>query len=136
MSQVRPRLPDAKIETRIDNTFLTETIVQKLHSSGVEFTASVPLERFTTLKGLVEGRKEWCRLSDGIDCFETRWKPKSWNAHHRFILIRKRVKCQHKQSIQPDLFRPIEYGCEFKAVVTNKRTDPCDIIAFHEGRGS
>ena len=25
---------------------------------------------------------------------------------------------------------------EFKAIVTDKRTDPCDIAAFHEGRGS
>ena len=60
----------------------------------------------------------------------------SWNARHRFILIGKRVKRQHGQPIQPDLFRPVEYGCEFKAIVTNKRTDPRDIVAFHEGRWS
>ena len=136
MSQVRSCLPDARIETRIDSAFLNETILQQLHSSGAEFTAPVPFERFVTLKGLVEGRKEWCRLADGIDYFEARWKPKSWNARHRFILIGKRVKRQHKQPIQPDLFRPVEYGCEFKAVATNNRTDPCDTVAFHEGRWS
>ena len=69
-----------------------------------------------------------------IDYFEARWEPKSWNARYRFILIRKQVSHQHKQPIQLDLFRPVEYGYEFKAIVTNKRTDPCDIVAFHEGR--
>ena len=136
MSQVRPRLPHAKIETRIDSAFPDETVVQQLHSSGAEFTASVPFERFPVPKGLVESEKRWCRPADGTDRFETRWKPKSWNAGHRLILIGKRVKRQHEQPIQPDLFRPVEYDCEFKFIVTNKQTDPRDIVAFHEGRGS
>ena len=68
--------------------------------------------------------------------FETRWKPKSWNAGHRLILIGKRVKRQHRQPIQPDLFRPVEYGYEFRVIVTNRRTDPRDVVAFHEGRWS
>ena len=89
-----------------------------------------------TLKDPVEGRKKWCRLADGTDHFETRWKPKSWNAGHRLIPVGKRIKRQHEQPIQPDLFRPVEYGCEFKVIVTNRRTDPCDVVAFHEGRGS
>ena len=136
MSQIRSCLPRARIETRIDSAFFNETIVQLLHSSKAEFTISVPFERFPVLKDLVEGRKEWCRLAGGIDYFETRWKSKSWNTSHRFILIRKRVRHQHKQPIQLDLFRPVEYGYEFKVIVTNKRTNPCNIVAFHEGRGS
>ena len=59
-----------------------------------------------------------------------------WGCFRRFILIGKQVKRQHKQPIQPDLFRPVEYGYEFKVIVTNKRTDPRDIVAFHEGHGS
>ena len=96
----------------------------------------MPFERFPVLKGLVESEKQWCHLADGIDYFETRWRPKSWNTHHRFIPVGKRVERQHKQPIQPDLFRPVECGCEFKAIATNKQTDPRDVVAFHEGRGS
>ena len=135
MSQVRPRLPHAKIETRIDSAFLDETVVQQLHSSGAEFTISVPFEHFLALKSLIEGEKRWCRPADGTDRFETRWKPKSWNARHRFIPVGKRVRHQHKQPIQFDLFRLVEYGCEFKAIATKKRTDPRDIAAFHEAGG-
>ena len=42
----------------------------------------------------------------------------------------------HKQPIQPDLFRPVEYGYGFKVTATNKRTNPCNMAVFHEGRGS
>ena len=31
---------------------------------------------------------------------------------------------------------PTRRGYEFKVIVTNKRTNPCNIVAFHEGRGS
>ena len=136
MSQVALCLPYAKVETRIDSAFFNETIVQQLHSSKAEFTVSVPFERFSALKGLIEGEKRWRRLAVGLDYFETRWKPKSWNVDHRFIFIRRQVKRQSKLPIQLDLFRPTEYGYEFKVIVTNKRISPRRIVAFHEGRGS
>ena len=75
-------------------------------------------------------------MATGLDYFETRWKPKSWNARYRFIFIRKQVRCQHKLPIQLDLFQPTEYGYEFKVIVTNKRMTPRKVVAFHEGRGS
>ena len=136
MDQVRSCLPRAKIETRIDSAFFNEAIVQQLHSSKVEFTVSVPFERFAALKGLIEGEKRWCRPAVGLDYFETRWKPKSWNADHRFILIGKQVRHQSKSPIQLDLFRPVEYGYEFKVIVINKRISPRKAVAFHESRGS
>ena len=74
------------------------------------------------------------RSGTGSDYFGTRWKPKSWNARHRLILIGKQVGRQHGMPTQPDLFRPMEYGYGFKVIVTNKRTVPRDIVAFHEGR--
>ena len=137
LSQPRALVPShTMVETRIDSAFFNETIAEQLHSSGVEFTISVPFERFAALKGLVEGRKRWRPMATGLSYFETRWKPKSWNARYRFIFIRKQVRCQHKLPIQLDLFQPTEYGYEFKVIVTNKRISPRRVAAFHEGRGS
>ena len=85
LSHVRSCLPHAKVETRIDSAFFNEAIAERLHSSGVEFTISVPFERFAALKGLVEGRKRWRPMATGLSYFETRWKPKSWNTRYRFI---------------------------------------------------
>ena len=106
VSHVRSCLPRAKVETRIDSAFFNETITQRLHSLGVAFTISVPFERFADLKGLVEGRKRWRRMAVGLDYFETRWKPKSWNARHRFIFIRKQVRCQNKLRFNSTCFNP------------------------------
>ena len=133
---VRASLPRATIEVRIDSAFFNETIVERLHSLGVTFTISVPFERFVGLKKLVEGRRRWRPMAAGLDYFETRWKPKSWNARCRFIFIKKHVRCQYKPPIQLDLFQPIEYGYEFKVIVTNKKINPRKVVVFHEGRGS
>jgi hypothetical protein len=85
-----------------------------LEGLGVEFTLSVPFERFSELKGLIEGRQRWYRFKGELSYFETRWKPKSWDQRYRFVFIRKRSKIQQKEPIQMDLFVPHEYGYEFK----------------------
>ena len=134
--KVRASLPRAKTEVRIDSAFFNETIVERFRSLGVKFTISVPFERFAALKGLIEGRRRWRPMAAGLSYFETRWKPQSWNARYRFIFIRKQVRCQDKSPIQLDLFKPIEYGYEFKVIVTNRKITPRKIVLFHEGRGS
>ncbi len=132
---VRSARPRIKIEARIDSAFFNETIAERLGGTS-EFTISVPFERFTELKGMIEGRKRWRRLNGELSFFETHWKPKSWSAPYRFIFIRKQVRCQDKAPIQLDLFKPTEYGFEFKVIVTNKRCSARKVVAFHEGRGS
>ena len=97
---------------------------------------SVPFERFAELKAMVEGRRRWRLMPGGLGYFESRWKPKSWNTRYRFIFIRKHVRRQNKVPIQLDLFEPVEYGYEFKVIVTNKRISPRKVVLFHEGRGS
>ena len=133
---LRARLPRARTEARIDSAFFNETLVERLHSLGVQFTISVPFERFTDLKEQVEGRRRWRPMAEGLGYFETRWKPKSWKTRCRFIFIRKQVKRQDKSPVQLDLFKPIEYGYEFKVIVTNRTISPRKVVLFHEGRGS
>ena len=133
---VREHLPRAKIEVRIDSAFFNETIVKRLHALGVQFTISVPFERFAELKGIIESRRRWRPMAAGVSYFETRWKPKSWKARGRFLFIKKQVRCQDKAPIQLDLFKPIEYGYEFKVIVTNRNIKPRKVVLFHEGRGS
>jgi hypothetical protein len=136
LQSVRSALPRIKTETRIDSAFFNETIAEQLHEAGVEFTISVPFERFIELKGMIESRRRWRRLNSELSFFETHWKPKSWSAPYRFLFIRKQVRCQDKAPLQLHLFKPTEYGYEFKVIVTNKRTSPRKVVAFHEGRGS
>jgi hypothetical protein len=134
--EIRAILPRAAIEVRMDSAFFSDDIVGMLHAQGVEFTISVPFERFTELKGMVEERKRWRHLNDRCDFFESRWKPKSWGAKQRFVFIRTRNRKQYKEPVQLDLFIPYEYGYDFKVIVTNKRLGARKVLSYHNGRGA
>ena len=136
VGRVREQLGALTIESRIDSAFFNETITNTLHSADVSFTISVPFERFAELKTMVEGRKRWHTLDEGLSFFETQWKPKSWSSRYRFLFIRKRVLRQYKAPIQLDLFIPREHDYDYKVIVTNKTVAPGAVVAFHEGRGS
>ena len=133
---VYQRLPLAQLETRVDSAFFNETVIDELAQRGVEFTASVPFERFSELKSLIEQRRRWHRINDELSYFESDWKPKSWQRRYRFVFIRQRVHQQRKQPVQLDLFVPYEDGYQFKVIVTNKRLRAKKRCAVHEGRGS
>ena len=136
VGKLREALPKAQIETRVDSAFFSEAIVNELDGAGVEFTASVPFERFPVLKRMIEGRLRWRHIDEELSFFESKWKPDSWSKRYRFLFIRKRVRRQNKEPIQLDLFVPHEEGYDFKVIVTNKRMRAKRVVTFHEGRGS
>jgi hypothetical protein len=133
---VRRVLPGVIIEVRMDSAFFSDELVQALEKAGVEFTITVPFERFVELKGMIEQRRRWWRLDDTTSYFENGWKPKSWKECYRFLLVRTKAKKQRKEPVQLDLFVPHEFGYEFKVLVTNKTVTAKAILTFHEGRGS
>jgi hypothetical protein len=134
--EIRAMLPRAAVEVRMDSAFFSDAIVGMLNAEGVEYTISVPFERFTELKAMVEGRKRWSRLNEQCGFFENRWKPKSWRTRQRFVFIRTRNRQQYKGPVQLDLFIPYEYGHDFKVIVTNKRLGARKVLAYHNGRGA
>lgn len=136
IAAVRAVLPHAVIEVRMDSAFFSDAIVGTLARQGVEFTISVPFERFVELKKMIETRRRWRRVDDRTSYFEAAWKPQCWDQRFRFVFLRTRAKKQQKGPIQLDLFVPYEYGYEFKVIVTNKTLQAQRVAAFHEGRGS
>lgn len=137
VTRIREALPGVKIETRMDSAFFSDEMVGALEELGVEFTVSVPFERFVELKRLVQDRRVWWPATvDGpLRFFQKLWKPKCWKAKYRFIFIRQESALQQKGPIQLDMFQPHQTGFEFKVVVTNKAGLALNIVRFHEGRG-
>jgi hypothetical protein len=133
---IREALPHAVIEVRADSAFFSDELVTALQGHRVEFTLSVPFERFTQLKGMIEARKRWRSFDADRSFFESHWRPKSWTRSYRFVFIRTRAKKQQKGPVQLDLFVPHEYGYEFKVIITNKRVGVGTVLRFHEGRGA
>lgn len=137
VERIRGAVPGVLIEIRMDSAFFSDEMVELLQGSSVEFTISVPFERFTELKGMVQARRTWWRATvDGaLRYFEKDWKPKCWKRSYRFIFIRRATPGQQKAPIQLDLFEPTEPGFEFKVIVTNKTAWSMKVVRFHEGRG-
>lgn len=136
IADIRSVLSHAVIEIRMDGAFFSDAIVSALEKAGVQYTISVPFERFTKLKGLIEQRRRWITGDDSQSYFQMRWKPDSWDVRRRFVFIRQLEKVQHKEPVQLDLFVPYEYGYTFKVIVTNKSLGASRLVQYHNGRGS
>ena len=134
--QVRNVLPGVILEVRMDSAFFSDEIITALNEQGVQFSISVPFERFVELKQMIERRQRWFAIDDELSYFETHWKPKSWPRRCRFVMIRTRAKQQQKGPVQLDLFEPYQYGYEFKVIVTNKELSAAALVDYHSGRGS
>ncbi len=135
---VRERLPKVRIEARLDSAFFSDKMVALLEELGVEYTISVPFERFTVLKKVISERCVWWRVpgSEGkTHFFQWPWKPQIWRKKSRFVFIRNTVARQNKSPIQLDLFLPVEQDHEYKVIVTNKKLVAGQVARFHEGRG-
>ena len=129
-------LNDTIFESRLDSAFFNQDVFFQFEGNNVKFSASVPFERFPQLKGMIEQRKRWRRIDKDWSCFETQWKPKSWDSAFRFIFTRKKTKKQHKGPLQLDLFEPRDFNYEYKVIVTNKSESAKTVVLFHNGRGS
>ncbi|MGH8490945.1 MAG: hypothetical protein ACREXS_19290 [Gammaproteobacteria bacterium] len=67
---VRAALPGVAIEVRMDSAFFSDEIIGSLDAQGVEYTVSVPFERFTEIKQQIERRRGWWPLGQGCAYFE------------------------------------------------------------------
>ena len=120
----------------MDSAFFSDEIVSMLDAVGIEFTISVPFERFSALKALIENRKRWRRWNGQWSFFETNWKPSSWNDRCRFVFVRSQNHQPAKGGIQRGLFISYAYGYDFKIIVTNKQLSAKKVLSFHNGRGA
>ena len=132
----RSQMPGAIVESRMDSAFFNQSILSMLSDKRINFTASVPFERFAQLKQLVDKRKRWHKIDSQWSYFEADWKPKSWDKSFRFIFTRKKNKKQRKGPLQLQLFEPVDFNYDYKVIVTNKDESAKNVVLFHNGRGS
>jgi len=138
IEEMKEMMPGSRIECRFDSAFFDEIILLALDAMGVEFTISVPFERFAELKKKITDRKRWRKLGKIWSYFEDKsWHPKTWEySGFRFIFIRQKVSVPHKGPVQLDLFIPKDFKFDYKVVVTNKTTLAKNVLEYHNGRGS
>lgn len=132
----RQALPSSSMELRMDSAFFSDEIVAMLDSLSVRYTISVPFERFAELKEKIEKRERWHDSGNTCECFEQRWKPKSWARKRRFLFVRQHAPVARTGPLQLDLFVPVSYQYSYKVILTNRSDSAADVIALHNGRGS
>lgn len=130
------RLPGCVIESRLDSAFFSENTALLLEELRIEYTISVPFERLSELKGMIEQRERWRRVDDTWSCFEAVWKPKRWLHPVRFVFVRQRTPRRQSGPLQLDLFEPRSTEYTYKVLMTNKRCSAKSVMLFHHGRGS
>ena len=135
IKSIRNYLPDIKIETRLDSAFFNDDTVELFDKEKIDFTISVPFERFAELKSIIENRNRWNRLDTMWSYFTCRWSPKCWKNKYQFIFVRQKVKKQEKGIIQFDLFRPVSHRYDYKVIITNKEAAFKKILNYHNGKG-
>lgn len=137
LQNLRSALPGVVLEARIDSAFFNDSVFPVLDEQlHVEFTCSVPFQRFPELKELIEGRKRWRKIDRNWSYFELDWSPKCWEKSYRLICVRHRVELQRKGPIQLDLFEPRSAKYDYTVIATNKTGSAKSILLFHHGRGS
>lgn len=136
VEEFRSALPGALLEARIDAAFFSDEVLTNLGSPDVEFTCSVPFERFPPLKGLIEKRQRWRRIDSRWSYFECDWRPKCWDTSFRFLCLRQKTSRQRRGPIQLDLFEPKSFEYVYKVIVTNKKGSAKNVLLFHNGRGA
>ena len=133
---LRSRLPKARLEARFDSAFFDQVILKLLDEADIEFTGSVPFQKFPELKKQVQAVTNWKRVNDSWSFAAIDWRPKCWDSGHRIVLYRLRRAKRLKGPLQLDLFEPRDYEYEYKVVVTNKTSHARTVLHFHNGRGS
>lgn len=134
--KAKAEIKNTIFESRMDSAFFNQDILSMLNGNKIKFTASVPFERFTELKKMIEECTSWNKIDKEWSYFETQWKPKSWKASFRFIFTRRKNKKQQKGPLQLKPFEPTDFQYDYKVVVTNKPEPEKYVVLFHNGRGS
>jgi len=136
LQRLHQRVPTAQLESRIDSAFFNDDVFPTLEEYDVEFSCSVPFERFTELKTIVENRKRWHPIDATWSFFETEWKPKCWSDIYRVLFVRQLKAARQKGPLQLDLFEPKDFEYDYRVIATNKTESAKNVILFHHGRGS
>ncbi len=129
-------LGKVQLESRFDSAFYSDDIFDAMETAGAEFACSVPFQRFSHMKALIEKRKRWVRIDDEWSCFEKPYRAKCWKREYRFLFLRVRRARRHEGPLQLDLFEPKDFEYEYKVIATNKMESAKAVLAFHNGRGS
>ena len=122
-----------RLNFRMDGAFFLSPVLHLLTSKRAGYAIKVPLWRSLNLKGLIQDRRRWRRVSPGVSAFEATIP--AWDFELRVAIYRKRVYHRSPKNYQLDLFDPDDGYYEYSAITTNLGLNPRRLWNFMAGRG-
>jgi len=106
-TEARAVLKHTIFESRVDSAFFNEEVLTGYNRQGVQFSASVPFERFPALKAMVESRRRWKKIDSQWSYFENPMEAQTLGRRRLSVHLHPEEKQTSTQgSIQLDLFEP------------------------------
>lgn len=127
--------PGSQIEIRMDGAFFRRDLLVWLHTRA-QYAIKVPFWNWLDLKGIVQRRRRWERVTADVDGFGLELTIPAWGLTRRVAVYRKRVSHRSPKNFQLDLFDPADGHYEYSAIVTNKTVGLRALWDFMGGRGA
>lgn len=127
--------PGSQLEIRMDGAFFRRDLLVWLQSRA-QYAIKVPFWKWLKLKEIIQARRRWDRVAEGIDGFEIVLPIETWGIERRVAIYRKRVWHKSPKNYQLDLFDPDDGYYEYSAIVTNKTIGLRALWDFMAGRGA
>jgi hypothetical protein len=125
-----------RLEFRMDGAFFQRQILEMMLRERCDFAIKVPMWRWLGLKGKIQARKRWRRITGDVSAFELELPVRPWDLQLRVVCYRKKVYHPTRKNFQLDLFSPDDGTYEYSAVTTNKALSMRRLWHFMAGRGA
>jgi hypothetical protein len=107
-----------QLNFRMDGAFFLSPVFHLLLSKGTGYAIKVPFWQWLDLKRLIQERRRWKRVGQGVSAFETTIPV--WDLTLRVAIYRKKVYHKSPKNYQLDLFDPDDGYYEYSAIATNE----------------
>lgn len=84
----------------MDADYFKEPVLHLLKSRGADYAIKVPFWPWLNMQALVRARKQWTRIGDEVDSFETSLFLEPWQMDIQVRIFRKRVFHQTRKNFQ------------------------------------
>ena len=125
-----------RLSFRMDGDFFKHPVLELIHEKGARFAVKVPFWRCLDLQGEIRRQRDWRRVEDGVEYFETTVAVKKWQWPIRAVVYRKKVRHKSAKNYQLDLFDPADGHYEYSAVATTLTYQGPELWRFMCGRGA
>jgi len=134
VDQVREKLPQVRIEVRLDSAFFQQEILKYLYRENILFAVKVPMCKWLRLKETINARNRWHWASEKLAWFKSSLQLECWDMEIGLTFFREKISDRPKKGHQFDLFTPDDGIYEFSVICSTMNLTAPHLLDFYNGR--